>query len=229
MTHYAGEKVLELMSAYAGNRNAAVARMICRAAGDVNAEIDVLEFGSGKGEFLNRIAKETRWNLEAIEVDPRFRSELSEHFVVYESTGETKRVYDFIYLIDVLEHIKDDEECLKRLSAILKPGGKMFIYVPAFNHLYSDFDMSIGHFRRYSKRSLRKKLVAAGFHIHNLYYHDLIGYLLMRIQKFAFGHTHPAPWSARVYDRIFFPPGNFLERIFPVPFGKSLAVVVSRE
>ncbi len=56
--------------------------------------------------------------------------------------------------LDVLEHVADDAGAFAELLRITRPGGFIFIHVPAFQVLWSDWDESLGHKRRYTKRSL---------------------------------------------------------------------------
>ncbi len=61
---------------------------------------------------------------------------------------------DAIGAFDVLEHLEKPEFLLSEICRILKPGGVFICSVPAYQWLFSDFDLSIGHYRRYSRRSL---------------------------------------------------------------------------
>ena len=70
-----------------------------------------------------------------------------------------------IGLFDVLEHIEDDSAFLTRINSLLKIDSILYITVPAYSWLWSDEDSSAGHFRRYTIKSLTKKLVSAGFKI----------------------------------------------------------------
>ena len=64
---------------------------------------------------------------------------------------------------------------LKTIFYILKPGGVLVLTVPAFNFLYTKQDEKIGHFRRYSKKSICKAIEEAGFHIESSRYWNLLG------------------------------------------------------
>jgi SAM-dependent methyltransferase len=66
-------------------------------------------------------------------------------------------------LFDVLEHIDDDLGFLKRLRALLTPGARLYITVPAFQALWSSHDVQVGHFRRYTAASLARRVEASGF------------------------------------------------------------------
>ena len=70
-----------------------------------------------------------------------------------------------IGLFDVLEHIEQDVLFLQSLSRAMKGGSTLYITVPAFMFLWSDFDHGVGHFRRYTTSSLCTKLRASGFEV----------------------------------------------------------------
>ena len=68
-------------------------------------------------------------------------------------------------MFDVLEHVENDEEFLKLIKGILKPNGRLYITVPAYQFLWSVADVDAGHFRRYTIRSLVAKLEKCGYQI----------------------------------------------------------------
>ncbi len=61
---------------------------------------------------------------------------------------------DYITALDVLEHIEDDHAAMREMWRVLKPGGGMVVTVPALMSLWSDWDVSLRHFRRYDRASL---------------------------------------------------------------------------
>jgi SAM-dependent methyltransferase len=65
------------------------------------------------------------------------------------------RMFDFIMLMDVLEHVKNDSEVLQSATRHVAPGGYIFITVPAMPVLFSSHDRFLGHYRRYTINSLR--------------------------------------------------------------------------
>lgn len=71
--------------------------------------------------------------------------------------------YDVVGLFDVIEHINDDEAVLREMYRICKPDGRLILTVPANKWLWSYFDVSSCHKRRYSKKELYRKLQRAGF------------------------------------------------------------------
>jgi len=68
-------------------------------------------------------------------------------------------------MFDVLEHIEDETTALRRVRALLRPGGRLFLTVPAYPFLFSTDDVMAGHYRRYTTASLSRALLASGFHI----------------------------------------------------------------
>ena len=72
-------------------------------------------------------------------------------------------VPDLISMMDVLEHLKDDEAFLKNLYQAMRHGSRLVVSVPALPYAFSEWDKQLGHFRRYYKSELDKKLKAAGF------------------------------------------------------------------
>jgi SAM-dependent methyltransferase len=64
---------------------------------------------------------------------------------------------------DVLEHLENPELLLREIYRVLTPGGIFVCSVPAYQWLFSDFDVSIGHFRRYSRVAIQELLESAGF------------------------------------------------------------------
>jgi 2-polyprenyl-3-methyl-5-hydroxy-6-metoxy-1,4-benzoquinol methylase len=66
-------------------------------------------------------------------------------------------------LFDVVEHIEQDVDFLFNIKKLLIDDGFVFITVPAFQSLWSNEDIEAGHFRRYTRKELEKKLKSVGF------------------------------------------------------------------
>jgi len=65
---------------------------------------------------------------------------------------------DFVVMHDVLEHIEDHAAAARDLRRLLKPGGRAILSVPALQQLFGQHDIELGHYRRYSKTTLRAVL-----------------------------------------------------------------------
>ncbi len=75
------------------------------------------------------------------------------------------RAVDTVVCLNVLEHIADDEAALAGLARLLPRGGRLILQVPNYPLLFGSLDETYGHFRRYSRRGLARKVEAAGFRI----------------------------------------------------------------
>lgn len=73
--------------------------------------------------------------------------------------------FDLIIPSDVLEHIADDRSALASWRRILKPGGLLAIFVPAFAFLWTGHDVLNRHFRRYTRPELTRKLANAQYEL----------------------------------------------------------------
>src|SRR5260370_6904291 len=71
-------------------------------------------------------------------------------------------VYDGMVLLNVLEHIEDDEAATRHIARTLKPGGVAVIEVPAGPELFDDYDRELKHFRRHKLDRLAEEVAQAG-------------------------------------------------------------------
>jgi SAM-dependent methyltransferase len=93
--------------------------------------------------------------------------------------------FDFIFALEVIEHIEDDIEAMRELYRILKPNGFLITTVPAFMFLWGYHDEKYGHFRRYTKPSFCRLAVQAGFKVKKSRYFKILFFLpLLFIRKF---------------------------------------------
>jgi hypothetical protein len=130
---------------------------------------------------------------------------------------------DVVCLIDVLEHIKDDKAEIFKITGFLKPFSKVVIVVPAYKFLYSDFDRSVGHFRRYSKNELIKT-IPENLQVVSCEYLDSVGFLLSFISKlFSLGNS-VSKTTVKIWH-LFVPISIFLDNLSGRKFGKSILLV----
>jgi len=143
--------------------------------------------------------------------------------------------YDTIVCLDVLEHIDDDLIALQNLKNALKPGGVLIISVPALGWLYSHRDEEIGHYRRYNKHELLKKLTDAGFEISTIRFWNLTGLLpylisekLLKISIDKNVRNNNRSRSARITNNLLNVWFEHFENNFNSPIGLSLIAVCIR-
>lgn len=203
----------------------------------------VVEAGSGAGSFSKQILRmEPK---EAIFIEPtknmyallteKLKSLKSKDIKIQTFNAYTSEVAkklgnpdSFVY-INVFEHIEDDEKEIKMLSKALKSGGHVIIFVPALNSLLSDFDRSIGHFRRYDKKRLRELADAAGLEVVELKYFDLVGITPWFVNFKLLKSRKMKPGTVALYDRVAVPVVRAVESIIPVPVGKNLLLVAKKK
>lgn len=142
---------------------------------------------------------------------------------------------DLILLTDVLEHIEDDGATLRSLRALLAPGGRLLITVPAYGFLWSRHDEEHEHFRRYTRSGLATLLAATGLRPLNLSYYNTLLFplvLVIRVLKRITGDHGgdmdlPSPPVNELMYRIFAFERHWTGRL-PMPFGVSLIALVER-
>jgi SAM-dependent methyltransferase len=132
---------------------------------------------------------------------------------------------DSVVLINVLEHVENDEELLCTIHQVLRPGRTVLLIVPALPDLYGSLDEEFGHIRRYRKGELGLLLTKVGFQVGCLRYFNLPGIL----SWFVFGKIFKCktlnPWSVWLYDRLFMNWIPRCERIWEPVLGQSVLAV----
>ena len=70
---------------------------------------------------------------------------------------------DVLIMLNVLEHIDDDQKAIQKAYHLVKPGGHLIVEVPACPSLFDSYDKELLHFRRYKLSELENKLTNVGF------------------------------------------------------------------
>lgn len=126
-----------------------------------------LVIGSGSGEFCAMLASQGA-DVTALDIEQRCidltQATAKKFGVSLKGTvGQLEHAsfnekFDLVIATDVIEHIQDDNASAKKMRDLVKPTGKVVISVPALQNLMGYHDELLGHFRRYSKKSLLKVL-----------------------------------------------------------------------
>lgn len=190
----------------------------------------VMDFGAGVGTFCRPIS-ELGYDVLCVEPDTDMRNILINnginckpdiHVVDDESV-------DYIYTFNVLEHIEDDEAIVKELFRVLKPGGTILVYVPAFQMLYSAMDKKVGHYRRYRLNGLKRILVNAGFEVVRSEYVDSMGFFASILYKWVGSDDGKINLGAVVmFDRVAFPLSRLFDFLVRKIFGKNALVIATK-
>ena len=67
-------------------------------------------------------------------------------------------LFDYAVMMDSLEYMEDDKAYVSDLIARLKPGGYLFLTVPAYTKLFSEHDVHVKNLRRYDKKEVLQML-----------------------------------------------------------------------
>lgn len=131
---------------------------------------------------------------------------------------------DTVVFVNVLEHIENDADVLRKFSAGLKPGSRILTFSPAFKLLYAHMDDTAGHYRRYTKKEIRQKLESSGLEVIYLRYFNILGFFswflfakLLRANDFS-------KRGLKLYDSLI-PFLQKMERSIPPPFGQSVIAI----
>ena len=138
-------------------------------------------------------------------------------------------VFTTAVLVNVLEHIEHDDRALADLFRILRPGGRLLIFVPALQALMSKFDVMVGHFRRYHRTDLVEKIANADGELQICRYFDLIGIVPWFFLNRLAGATRFNPNFVKINDRFVVPAARRLEQLIPPPIGKNIILVAQKK
>lgn len=202
-----------------------------------NAQI--LEAGCGTGGNLALLAQYGA--LDAMEYDADARAFATARGLCRVEAGalpgaigfDDKR-YDLIALLDVLEHIDEDDASLRALGARLAPQGRILLTVPAAPWLWSDHDVLHHHKRRYTHEGLLEVVRAAGLKVEVSGYFNSLLFPLAVAQRVAHQllrrnaplDARPSPLVNAALQRVFAAERHLLGRI-PFPMGLSLYAILS--
>jgi SAM-dependent methyltransferase len=194
----------------------------------------VLETGSGIGQMTEVLRGHRAISqLLCVEPNPQFCAEHRKKFPEIDLLPGTidnlpaGTTWDTIVSVNVLEHIEEDERELQRYFNLLKERhGRLCLIVPARPEIYAPIDQRFGHFRRYTKRTLREKLTEPGFLVERLVYFNFLGYFAWWASFRLFKQQRFNPTQVRLFDSTVFPIINWCEtRLLRPPIGQSLIAV----
>ena len=190
---------------------------------------DVLEVGAGIGGTTQALNDGTQRRWVCLEPDAEFaerirsRSSLQncEVLVGMLPDLDAREKFDAILYIDVLEHIQEDAAELVLAAQHLKENGVIVILAPAFPWLYTPFDAAIGHFRRYTRKSLRA-VVPQGLGEEKCIYLDAFG-VLASAGNLLFLHAAKASaGQMRFWDNYLVPISQCMDRLLAFSIGRSV-------
>ncbi len=199
----------------------------------------VIEVGAGIGNFSQSLLQHAPLS-ELVLVEPgenllpflqkRFAAEPRVKIVHgYFHDLEAPATADSVVLVNVLEHVAEDQALLAGAHEVLTPGGTLLLLVPALASIYGTLDEAFGHHRRYDKASLAAKLRAAGFQILRLSYLNLPGIVGWFLTGRVLRRRTLKSYYVRLYDQWIIPWLSRLEGRWEPPCGQSLIAVAYKQ
>ena len=225
-------------------RRAIIGAVLKRFVPQHKTPLDILEVGCGSGGNLSMLS--AYGTVYGAEYDATAREKAVERGVAKEvaacelpsKPAFAGQTFDLILMLDVLEHIKDDQVTLDVLARQLKEDGMLLMTVPAFQWLWSQHDVQCHHQRRYTAPQLRDLIHKAGLQqryvsYFNFWLFPLVA--LMRLaQRWGVGHSKatsdlktPNMLVNAVLKGIFGSERMLVPR-FRMPWGVSVMALATR-
>ncbi len=197
--------------------------------------LDILEIGCGTGGNLAmlggfgsvcgiEIDEEALAHARATSTADVRRGWLPDHLPLKE-----RERFDLVCMFDVLEHVAQDGEALRRVRGLLNEGGQVLVTVPAYQWLFGHHDRMHHHHRRYSASQLARTARAEGFRVVRTgYFNTLLFPVALALRGLArlLGRpmvdetSAPKPWLNRLLTAVFGAERLLVPRHF-FPFGTS--------
>ena len=227
MTDYTGIDNLEVMR-LALNYNRYLCDVVRR---HDPGEGPVIDFGAGTGTFSGCVSDD-RSRVLCVESDIALRAQLKA--AGYQAVETVLDIPDestaYVYSLNVLEHVADDAAVIRELARRIRPGGRLLLYLPAFDLLYSSMDRKVGHHRRYTRAGASALLAETGLTIVMARYEDFLGFFATLAFKWT-DQRSSGDIDARalvLYDRWMFPVSRMLSCVFGRWIGKNLLLVAEK-
>lgn len=152
---------------------------------------NVLEIGSGIGN-ITRFALEHGLTVTASDYNKTYQELLKKKLAGYSNLAEVYSIdlqsqdlpaqlpelrekFDSIFLLNVIEHLEDEKVAIANCRYMLRPGGTLILLAPSYNALYCEFDKQLGHYRRYTKKTMAGIFPVQEFNVIHQEYFNLAG------------------------------------------------------
>jgi SAM-dependent methyltransferase len=195
--------------------------------------LDVLEVGAGIGATTKALCHSEHRTWVCLEPDRTLLAQLSQAIEAGELPRFCRPVvgtlddvgalapFDTLLYIDVLEHIEDDLGQLAHASRCLRPGGHLVVLSPAHPFLFTPFDRAVGHYRRYTRKSLLG-LNPPGMEVVRGRYLDSVGMLASLGNRLILKQSMPTQGQVAFWDRILVRSSTVLDQVVGFRIGKSI-------
>lgn len=193
---------------------------------DWKTDVKGFDVGCGRGAFQRQMHSATPWTIDGCDLNENAislnRGHDNNSFVydIFARRQELEARYDLVFLLDVIEHIAEPIEFISAARFYMNQHGYMIINVPAIPSFYSEYDVAVGHIRRYTRDSLRAEIVAAGLVAEKITYWGFSLVPLLCLRKAISLFTKPEA----MIKRGMVPPGLLIDKFLRLVMLVELAI-----
>jgi SAM-dependent methyltransferase len=186
-----------------------------------------LDIGGGAGRFRDQLERATRWRVDMTDLNlPALRmARPARGRTLYYDVTQADRLllgaYDAAFLFDVIEHVERPGPLLGAALEHLRPGGHLFLNVPALQPLDSAYDVAQGHIRRYSKRTSAVELSSLPCRPEGVFYWGFGLVPLLALRTLLVGRTS----GPKAYRTGFQPPSPLAKQALKALMKAELALL----
>lgn len=146
------------------------ARCSLKLLNNLNTSGKIADVGAGDIYFATLVADQVGHDIAAVDIEYTETGRFGK-VIKYQNMNELEpESLDLVLLMDVIEHIDDVDAFLTELLTKVKPGGHLFVTVPAHQFLFSVHDVFLKHFRRYNKKMMKDTMDKHGLIIEKSFY-----------------------------------------------------------
>jgi SAM-dependent methyltransferase len=194
---------------------------------------DPLEIGSGIGVSAELWLESGLPAITTTELDPdalrhlhdRFDADARVRIMTMNLEEAPDAGHSAVVALNVLEHIEDDSGALRGAARLVRPGGLIVIFVPAFPFATGRFDRLIGHHRRYTIDTISRTFAKAEIELESARYVNAPGLLAWFLAVRVLGLVPRDGRLLRLWDRLVIPVARKLEGRRGPPFGQSVLAI----
>ena len=191
----------------------------------------MLDFGAGTGTFA-KLLRTKGIEVVCVEPDTHLAERLiRDGFLTFNDLNEVPDgSFEFIFTLNVLEHVEDDWTSFRRLASKLAKGGRLLVYVPAFQILWTSLDERVRHYRRYRRAGLERLARSAGLTVCKTRYVDSLGFFAaLGFKVFGNKNGDLSAQAVSLYDRCVVPLSRLLDSLMGRLFGKNVYLIATKD
>ena len=190
---------------------------------------NILDFGAGYGLITEKFKKKG-YKISAVEINKTALEKLNDKNIdSYNLIEKVPKSINCIISLNVLEHIEDDDKYIKKFYNHLPQDGKLILYLPSSNLIWTELDDMVNHKRRYSKSGVVELLNSNSFEIEKIFFVDFIGWIVLFFLKMFRVKLDFDKRKIKFYDKFIFRTFKFTDYFFKNIIGKNLFIVASKK